>query len=68
MVKFALAALLLPSLAAAHGFLKNVQAGGQLYPAWQVFSDDILNPLPVRYARRIKENGPAAPFTGSNIT
>ncbi|KFA70264.1 hypothetical protein S40285_09412 [Stachybotrys chlorohalonatus IBT 40285] len=68
-MKLSLTALLLPSLAAAHGYLKSIQTpNGQQYLAWQVFSDDYVTPTPVRYARRILENGPAAPFTGSNIT
>ncbi|KAI9150507.1 Polysaccharide monooxygenase Cel61a [Paramyrothecium foliicola] len=69
MVQFSLVTLLLPALAAAHGYLKSIQVNGQTYQAWQVGTDDYLPPPPpIRYARRIQDNGPVADFTTNNIT
>ncbi|KAH7305476.1 glycoside hydrolase [Stachybotrys elegans] len=68
MVNFGIVCLLLPSLVAGHGYLKNIQVNGQLYPAWQVGSDDYITPAPVRYARRILDNGPVIDFTTKNLT
>ncbi|KEY74452.1 hypothetical protein S7711_04490 [Stachybotrys chartarum IBT 7711] len=69
MVRLALAALALPSFVAAHGYLRSIIAGGQTYLAWQVGTDDYLPPpAPVRYARRIQDNGPVPDFTSPNIT
>lgn len=36
--------------------------------AWQVGSDDYVTPEPVRYARKITDNGPVSDFTGKDIT
>lgn len=57
-------------LASAHGFLKNIQVNnGKLYPAWQVGQDDFVKPAPpVRYARRLKDQGPVPDFTTKDIT
>jgi adenine-specific DNA methylase len=51
-----------------HGFLKNIEVNGVRYPAWQVFQDDYVTPEPVRYARKITDNGPVPDFTGPDIT
>ena len=51
-----------------HGFLKNVQVNGKTYPAWQVNQDDFVNPPPVRYARKLKDNGAVPDFTSKDIT
>ena len=58
---------LLP-LANAHGYLKYIEVSGTRYSAWQVGQDDYVTPEPVRYARRIKDNGPVVDFTSANIT
>ena len=65
--------LLLAILAATrvvtgHGFLKNVQVNGKTYPAWQVGQDDFVKPPPVRYVRKLKDNGSAPDFTSKDIT
>lgn len=53
----------------AHGYLKSISInGGQSYLAWQVGQDDYLTPEPLRYARRIKDNGPVPDFTSKDIT
>ncbi|KAK3356579.1 glycoside hydrolase [Lasiosphaeria hispida] len=66
----ALAILLLgiSSLADAHGFLKNVQVNGKTYPAWQVGQDDFVKPPPLRYVRKLKDNGAVPDFTSKDIT
>jgi hypothetical protein len=60
----------LPTAVSAHGFLKNIQVNnnGKLYPAWQVGQDDFVKPAPVRYARRLKDQGPVPDFTTKDIT
>ncbi|KAK0627913.1 glycoside hydrolase [Immersiella caudata] len=55
-------------LADAHGFLKNIQVNGKTYPAWQVGQDNFVNPPPVRYARKLNNNGPVPDFTSKDIT
>jgi lytic cellulose monooxygenase (C1-hydroxylating) len=61
--------LSIPSLVAAHGYLKYIDAGGKRYEAWQVHSDPYLPPPPpVRYARKIQDEGPVIDFTSKNIT
>jgi len=55
--------------ASAHGYLKSISVnGGANYLAWQVGQDDYLTPEPIRYARRIKDNGPVPDFTSKDIT
>ncbi|KAK0702182.1 glycoside hydrolase [Lasiosphaeris hirsuta] len=56
------------SLADAHGFLKNVQVNGKTYPAWQVGQDDFVKPPPLRYVRKLKDNGAVPDFTSKDIT
>jgi hypothetical protein len=56
------------SLADAHGFLKNIQVNSKTYPAWQVGQDDFVKPPPVRYARKLKDNGSVPDFTSKDIT
>jgi cellulase len=51
-----------------HGFLKNVQVNGKTYPAWQVGQDDFVTPPPVRYVRKLKDNGAVPDFTSKDIT
>lgn len=71
MVSSALVSLLLsvPALVAGHGYLKYIDVNGERYEAWQVGTDDYLPPpAPIRYARRIQDNGPVADFTSNNIT
>jgi hypothetical protein len=65
------AALILGSLAslvAGHGYLKSVTVNGQNYMAWQVGQDDYVTPTPVRYARKLANNGPVPDFTTNNVT
>ena len=56
------------NLAAGHGYLKSLTVNGKSYPAWQVGTDNFLNPVPVRYARRLDNNGPVPDFTSKDIT
>lgn len=56
------------ALVNAHGYLKNIEVNGVLYPAWQVGSDDYLTTVPTRYARKVKDLGPAVDFTSKDIT
>ncbi|KAK3324960.1 glycoside hydrolase [Apodospora peruviana] len=58
----------LAALTDAHGFLKNIQVNGKTYPAWQVGQDDFVKPPPVRYARKLKDNGAVPDFTSKDIT
>lgn len=53
---------------AAHGYLESITASGQDYLAWQVGQDDYLDPPPVRYARKLANNGPVPDFTTGDIT
>ncbi|KAH6641008.1 glycoside hydrolase [Chaetomium tenue] len=65
------AALILGSLAslvAGHGYLKSITVNGENYLAWQVGQDDYVTPTPVRYARKLADNGPVPDFTSNNIT
>ncbi|CAI9626633.1 unnamed protein product [Alternaria burnsii] len=65
----ALTLLGLITTASAHGYLKSISVnGGANYLAWQVGQDDYLTPEPIRYARRIKDNGPVPDFTTKDIT
>ncbi len=59
---------ILAEVVAGHGYLKSITANGQNYLAWQVGQDDFLNPTPVRYARKLANNGPVPDFTGKDIT
>lgn len=71
MVAISLFSVLLsvPALVAGHGYLKYIDAGGKRYEAWQVHSDPYLPPpAPIRYARKIKDEGPVNDFTSANIT
>ena len=60
--------LSLVTAVSAHGYLRYVDHKGITYGAWQVFSDPYLTPLPLRYDRSYRDNGPVVDFTGSNIT
>lgn len=60
--------LLAAGLVNGHGFLKNIQVNGKTYPAWQVGQDDFVKPPPVRYARKLKDNGSVPDFTSKDIT
>lgn len=65
------AALVLSSLAslvAGHGYLKSITVNGENYLAWQVGQDDYVTPTPVRYARKLANNGPVPDFTSTNVT
>ncbi len=65
----ATAALLASSgLVSAHGYLESISANGQNYLAWQVGQDNYITPTPVRYARKLADNGPVPDFTTANIT
>jgi hypothetical protein len=55
-------------LALAHGSLKAIEVAGKRYLAWQINQDQFQNPLPVRYARRVLNEGPVKDFTGKGIT
>ncbi len=70
MAQLALIVLILSAtgLVAGHGFLKSITVGGKNYLAWQVGQDNFLTPAPVRYARRIDNNGPVPDFTTKDIT
>jgi cellulase len=54
--------------AAAHGYVQSIIANGVSYPGWAPFSDPFVTPEPVRYDRRILDNGPVNDFTSNNIT
>lgn len=58
----------LASLVAGHGYLKSITVNGEDYLAWQVGQDDYVDPRPVRYARRLADNGPVPDFTTKDIT
>ncbi len=58
----------LASLVIGHGYLKSITANGQNYLAWQVGQDDFVTPAPVRYARKLANNGPVPDFTTKDIT
>lgn len=58
----------LAHLASAHGYLKSITVNGENYLAWQVGQDDYIDPPPVRYARKLADNGPVPDFTTANIT
>ncbi len=58
----------LASLVSGHGYLKSMTVNGQNYLAWQVGTDNYLSPAPVRYARRLTNNGPVPDFTSKDIT
>ncbi len=71
MAPLSIAALVLGNLAGfvvGHGYLKSITANGQNYLAWQVGQDDFVTPTPVRYARKLVNNGPVPDFTTKNIT
>ncbi|KAL2172489.1 hypothetical protein VTG60DRAFT_5243 [Thermothelomyces hinnuleus] len=71
MAPFPSATLILSSLAslvAGHGYLKSITVNGQEYLAWQVGQDDYVDPPPVRYARKLADNGPVPDFTTKDIT
>jgi hypothetical protein len=57
----------LVSLVAGHGYLKSITVNGKDYLGWQVFQDDYVTPPPVRYVRKLPDNGPVD-FTSKNIT
>jgi len=52
----------------AHGSLKAVSVGNKEYLAWQIRRDDYDKSTPVRYSRRILNEGPVKDFTGKGIT
>jgi hypothetical protein len=52
----------------AHGSLKAISVGGKEYLAWQIRRDDVDKSPPVRYSRRILNEGPVKDFTGKGIT
>jgi hypothetical protein len=52
----------------AHGSLKAIEVAGKQYLAWQIRKDDYVNPPPLRYARRVLNEGPVKDFTGKGIT
>ncbi len=58
----------LAGIAAGHGFLKSITVESKNYLAWQVGQDNFLTPTPVRYARKLENNGPVPDFTTKNIT
>lgn len=58
----------LPGLVAAHGYLESITVNGEDYLAWQVGQDDFVDPPPVRYARKLADNGPVPDFTTEDIT
>ena len=58
----------LPALVAAHGYLESITVNGENYLAWQVGQDDYIDPPPVRYARKLANNGPVPDFTTEDIT
>jgi lytic cellulose monooxygenase (C1-hydroxylating) len=60
--------LVFASTVLGHGFLKSITVSGKNYLAWQVGQDNFLNPAPVRYARRLNNNGPVPDFTTKDIT
>ena len=71
MAPLAIAVIVLGNLAGlvvGHGYLKSITASGQNYLAWQVGQDDFVTPAPVRYARKLANNGPVPDFTTKNIT
>jgi hypothetical protein len=71
MAPLASTALVLTSLAglvAGHGYLKSITVNGENYLAWQVGQDDYVTPTPVRYARKLANNGPVPDFTTTNLT
>jgi cellulase len=55
-------------LVLAHGSLKAIEVGGKQYMAWQINSDPYAKPPPVRFARRVLNEGPVKDFTGKGIT
>jgi hypothetical protein len=55
-------------LAQAHGSLKAISVGGKEYLAWQIRRDDYEKSTPMRYSRRILNEGPVKDFTGKGIT
>jgi hypothetical protein len=59
---------ILANLVAGHGYLKSTTANGQNYLAWQVGQDDYVTPVPIRYTRKLINNGPVPDFTDKNIT
>jgi len=52
----------------AHGSLKAISVGNKEYLAWQIRRDDYDKSTPVRYSRRILNEGPVKDFTGKGIT
>lgn len=58
----------LASLVTGHGYLKSITVNGENYLAWQVGQDDYVTPTPVRYARKLADNGPVPDFTSNNVT
>jgi hypothetical protein len=60
-------AVLLPVIH-AHGSLKAVEVGGQQYPAWQINKDQFEKVAPVRYSRKVANEGPVKDFTSKGIT
>jgi cellulase len=55
-------------LASAHGSLKAIEVERKQYMAWQINSDPYVKPQPVRFARRVLNEGPVKDFTGKGIT
>ncbi|KAF2400494.1 glycoside hydrolase, partial [Trichodelitschia bisporula] len=53
---------------AAHGSLKAIEVAGKQYLAWQINADPYVKPPPLRYARRVLNEGPVKDFTGKGIT
>ncbi|KAH8598256.1 glycoside hydrolase [Bisporella sp. PMI_857] len=63
-----ISALGFASLVSAHGYLASILVNGVSYPGWAPFSDPYVTPEPVRYDRKIADNGPVTDFTSKNIT
>ncbi|KAK6530987.1 hypothetical protein TWF281_007814 [Arthrobotrys megalospora] len=61
-------ALALSGSVSAHGYLKYVDHKGVSYGLWEPFSDPYYSPLPLRYDRRIADNGPVTGMQSKNIT
>jgi cellulase len=63
-----LASLALVQCALGHGSLKAIEVSGKQYLAWQINQDPYVKPPPVRYARKVLNEGAVKDFTGKGIT
>lgn len=63
----AIAALALPALAAAHGYVERAIIGGEEYEFYLPDQDPYMDPMPDRVSRPIPGNGPVEDLTSIDV-